>query len=208
MTDYDNEREVTGRQVPDHDELDREIDAALSKFVSVEPREGLEQRVLANLRAGQQLSAKASWWRWPAVAALAVVVIVLAVSAVRRSERPAHDFAVHRSLATAPNVPQPGTQAASQGGSGPIGPYEARSGRRLKPHTVIPPATVAASAAKLDQFPSPQPLSEQEKILESYVTNYPEEAVLIARARAEELRRDAAEEMSDGVPASDKDSQQ
>ena len=41
---------------------------------------------------------------------------------------------------------------------------------------------VAAGSPKLDQFPSPQPLSEQEKILTNYVAQYPEHAVLIARA--------------------------
>ncbi len=54
---------------------------------------------------------------------------------------------------------------------------------------------VAAASPKLDQFPSPQPLSEQEKILTNYVAQYPEHAVLIARARSEDLRRDAEEEL-------------
>ena len=65
-----------------------------------------------------------------------------------------------------------------------------------------------ADNPKLDQFPSPQPLSEQEKILESYVANYPEHAALIARARAEELRRDAAEEMGSGEAGNEKGPQQ
>jgi hypothetical protein len=55
---------------------------------------------------------------------------------------------------------------------------------------------------KLGQFPSPQPLSEQEKILQNYVAKYPEQAVLVARARSEELRRDQLEEMQT-FPASD-----
>jgi hypothetical protein len=47
---------------------------------------------------------------------------------------------------------------------------------------------------KLAQFPSPQPLSEQEQILVSYVAKYPESAALVAQARAEALRRDREEE--------------
>ena len=46
---------------------------------------------------------------------------------------------------------------------------------------------------KLDQFPSPRPLTEQEKILQSYVAENPEKAVLIARARSEALQRDLEE---------------
>jgi len=53
---------------------------------------------------------------------------------------------------------------------------------------------VAPAIPKLDQFPSPQPLSDQERILASYVMNYPEQAALVARARAEILRQDREEE--------------
>ena len=62
----------------------------------------------------------------------------------------------------------------------------------MGPHMGAPP--------KLDQFPSPQPLSEQEKLLQSYVAKYPEQAVLIARARTEALRQDQLEEMA-AIPA-------
>jgi hypothetical protein len=58
----------------------------------------------------------------------------------------------------------------------------------------------------LDHFPSPRPLSEQEKILQDYVARYPGHAALIAQARAEALRQDLAEEMKDA--SATKDSQQ
>jgi hypothetical protein len=57
------------------------------------------------------------------------------------------------------------------------------------------PKVEIAAAPRLDQFPSPQPLSEQEKILASYVEKYPERSVLLARARTEALRQDQLEEM-------------
>jgi hypothetical protein len=60
-----------------------------------------------------------------------------------------------------------------------------------------------AGNPKLDQFPSPRPLSEQEKLLQSYVAEYPERAVLIARARTEALRQDQLEEMK-GFPSGDR----
>jgi hypothetical protein len=67
-------------------------------------------------------------------------------------------------------------------------------------------ATAVASAnPKLDQFPSPQPLSEQEKLLENYVAKYPERAVLLARARFEALQRDQLEEMNP-LPSRDRTS--
>ena len=56
-----------------------------------------------------------------------------------------------------------------------------------------------AATPKLDQFPSPQPLSEQEQILMSYVAKYPEKAALIAQARAEALQRDREEELAEAA---------
>jgi hypothetical protein len=47
---------------------------------------------------------------------------------------------------------------------------------------------------KLDVFPSPLPLTEQEKLLAGYIAEEPEHAVLLARAQAEDLRRDEEEE--------------
>jgi hypothetical protein len=67
------------RQYLRNDKLERELNAALAKFAAVEPRRGLEDRILVNLRAEQQHNSARTWWHWPAVAALAVVM-VLAVS--------------------------------------------------------------------------------------------------------------------------------
>jgi hypothetical protein len=50
-----------------------------------------------------------------------------------------------------------------------------------------------ASGPKLDVFPSPLPLSEQEKLLATYVGQYPEHAALVAEARMADLRHEAEE---------------
>jgi hypothetical protein len=52
---------------------------------------------------------------------------------------------------------------------------------------------VADAIPKLDQFPSPHPLSEQEELLQRYVAENPERAVLVARARMEVQERDLEE---------------
>ncbi len=64
--------------------------------------------------------------------------------------------------------------------------------RRLHPPHV---EQGAAAIPKLDQFPSPQPLSEQERILAGYVENFPERAALVAKMQSEDLRRERLEEM-------------
>jgi hypothetical protein len=77
------------------DEFDRMLDAALAKYAAVEPRTGLEERVLANLRAEQARVPDQAWWRWSAIAAVAAVVVV-AVALSLRSDKPSHpDVANH-----------------------------------------------------------------------------------------------------------------
>jgi hypothetical protein len=177
-----------------NEEFDRQLDAALSKFAAVEPRAGLEERVLANLCEEQKNASARAWWRWPAIAFVAAGIAV-ALSLAWRSGRPMPDITLQHAPATSDH---PGTQIASNRESGSIPPHGAAPERRVKPHA-IHRATVVALAHKLDQFPSPQPLSEQEKILARYVTNYPEHAALIAQARTEELLRDATEEMAEAA---------
>jgi hypothetical protein len=61
------------------------------------------------------------------------------------------------------------------------------------------PREAVASAPKLDQFPSPQPLNEQENILVSYVAKFQDHAALVARARMESLRQELTDEASDAI---------
>jgi hypothetical protein len=197
MVDNNSRPVDKNRQNPICDALDRELDAALAKLAAVEPRAGLEQRVLANLRAEQYHTSTLSWSRWPAIAAL-LTILVLILSLTWRSGKPGRIAAQH-TVAPMQNNDHPGTQAANNAPSRPIRSRDARSARWLKPHAVIHPATTIASAPKLDQFPSPQPLSEQEKILAHYVTNYPQHAAMIAQARSDELRRDSVEESDDAA---------
>ncbi|MGA8213440.1 MAG: hypothetical protein WB799_07585 [Candidatus Sulfotelmatobacter sp.] len=188
-------QEEANRRDLENDMLNRELDAALAKFAAVEPRTGLEERVLATLRAEQERTPISSRWRWPVVATLAAIVV--SVSFVWRSEKLLRNTAAH-SAATM-SLGRAGTPVANNDGSGPLTSH-AVSGKRLKSHAASNPAPVLAVAPKLDQFPSPQPLSEQEIILAHYVTNYPRHAALIAQARTEELRRDSAEEMGEAAP--------
>jgi|HubBroStandDraft_6_1064221.scaffolds.fasta_scaffold26161_3 hypothetical protein len=186
------------------DEFDRMLDAALAKYAAVEPRTGLEERVLANLRAEQARVPDQAWWRWSAIAAVAAVVVV-AVALSLRSDKPSHpDVANH------PPTP---IEAAKERATGIISIAHRSGTRPARPSTArkpgmrpLPPEVTIARAPKLEQFPSPQPLSEQEKLLQNYVAENPEQAVLLARARTEALRQDQLEEMNSfpsGDPARD-----
>ena len=68
------------------EELDRVLDAALAKYAAVEPRTGLEERVLANLRSAAP-SANGTWWRWSFAAAAAAVLLIALTLAWRSHAR-------------------------------------------------------------------------------------------------------------------------
>jgi hypothetical protein len=171
---------VQNWQMSEHNPLD----AALAKYAKVEPRTGLEERILANLQAEREHATLRERWLWEVAAAFAMVVIVIIGLNWKTTTRSAAPVA-HRPPAVAPSVELPSPQIASTRPRN--SKSTARSGRR-RSHSTAP------ANPKLDQFPSPQPLSDQEKILASYVDAYPEHAVLLARARTEEFHRDQIEE--------------
>src|SRR5579864_2075919 len=105
-----NGQQANGEQ----DQLDRMLDAALAKYAVAEPRAGLEERVLANLRAEQARDADHAWARWSAIAVVAAVVVVM-LALTLRSVRPSHPV-----VASHPSTPMPapkerGTEVISNG---------------------------------------------------------------------------------------------
>jgi hypothetical protein len=179
----------------DPHDLDRALDEALAKYAVVEPRSGLENRVIANLRAERARVPQRVWWRWSVAGAVAAVIVVLlawrSLSGQRIANHPSN---------SAPAISAAGVEATGLGGelevakddAHPLAPGPSEKIVRGRWHATA----VTSAIPKLDRFPSPQPLSEQEKLLENYVAKYPERAVLLARARLEALQRDQLEEMN------------
>lgn len=189
-------RERNGRgydvQGPDVQRLDRELDMALAKYAAIEPRAGLEERILANLRAEREQGAARAWWSWSKAAVLAASVItIVAALLVWRPWNPARDTVAEHPSNRVQQGPRPQTGSGTGGES--VRRKVASPVRTRRNHSSHVPVVVAVQP-RLEQFPSPRPLSEQEQILASYVARYPEQATLIAQARAEALRRDAAKE--------------
>jgi len=187
-----------GERLVENDAFADALDRALRRYAAVEPRIGLEERLLANLRARQKHApAGVGWqWRWAAGAG-AVAVLVLALSLTWRIGKPPLGNSID------PRISQGGrdsqmTNPASQPhlSARALPSLHTPAGHRPRRSTAA-----VRIAPHLEQFPSPQPLSEQEKILARYVATYPEHAALVAEARAEALRRDAVEEMRE--PASE-----
>ena len=183
MTQQD--REQSWERGRDNGALDQQLDAALAKYAAIEPRVGLEERILANLRAQREHAAARGWWRWAAAGALAMVVIILVVSLSWRTRKP-----------QLVNVHNPVTK-------------QRVSDNQVANDAVLPPRDVpsirkaltnrtshssqAATAPHLSQFPSAEAMSDQEKMLADYAAEFQEQAVLIARFNEEDLRRDRME---------------
>ena len=184
------------------DELDRMLNAALAKYAAVEPRTGLEERVLSTLRAEQAHVSDRAWWRWGAIAArVAVFLVTLALT--WRSDKQPHPVVANRPVFTTQPPKERTIHTVSNAQSSGVRPVRIRPDAARKVAVPPSPPTLAITRPpKLDQFPSPQPLSEQEKILQTYVAENPEQAVLLARARTEALRQDQVEEMK-GFPSGD-----
>jgi hypothetical protein len=158
-----------------NDLLASELDRALAKYAAVEPRTGLEDRVLANLRARRRQSLERNWWRWSAAVALAAMIIVAAV--VLRSSWPSQPI-----ISTHPSPTRSAKEPPAEVAFNAIRPKQT-SGSKARPGRKSQP--VEKALPKLDQFPSPQPLSEEELALARYVQSFPKEATLIAQAQRE-----------------------
>ena len=128
---------------------DELLDASLRKYRSEEPRAGLETRILAGARAAERAAQRRGTWVWVLGAAAAGLAVVAVVLSLPRS-RPAL-------------VPSPAPLAATKPASPPLGPQAVST----VPKTVRPHVTLAAR--RPEQFPTPMPLSEQERLLLLYV---------------------------------------
>lgn len=168
--------------------LDEMLDAMLSSYSSVDPRPGLETRILANVK--EQAAQKTRWgfrWTW-GVAALATVGLIMMAIYVSRVQ-PHHEEPQAAAHPHQPTNSAPALQTKSLTTPKVTAPSTRR--QRTQIARVLPPAANQMIAVRQEVFPSPSPLSEQEKLLLRYVTRTPREE-LIAQSRP-----DPPDEMDD-----------
>jgi hypothetical protein len=178
---HDNDKEK--------DRLDRWLDGALQRYGNVEPRAGLERRILTKLEsAAQNRSTGRGWWSVFATAALMACMAIAVWLGIDMHH------ATKRAVAKANPANVRATTKRSQ--SAP--PQVATLPHHVKRHSMR--ANIeAAKEPRLEQFPSARPLSEQEQLLARYVREFPEQAVLVAQAQTEsqkELDKLIADESS------------
>jgi hypothetical protein len=171
------------------------LDAALKQYGQAEPRAGLENRVLASLRIERERAASPGWQWWPAVGALTAIAMITVGMFLVRLNRRKTQAPVAREIVASVEVkgPEPG-QTKQQATTGGI------RTRMPRPHRHV---EVEFVSEKREQFPSPEPLSEQEQILARYIQQFPREATLMARAQTELDRQEMLEQPGSEPPSSD-----
>jgi len=192
MTDAQKEQNVM------RDELDDILNAHLAKYATAEPRPGLEHRILAKLRADETRAEVRALPKW-ILAGAAVAIVVIAVAISWKPGKPLHPAVANRPPVTV-EIPNPKPT--------PLDKDKLASGQKLiRKHRALQPRTAVAADPKLDQFPSPEPLTEEELALVRYVRNFPGEAVMLARAQ-EEFEKELQRQRAAGMQSGSSDSEQ
>ena len=155
-------------------QMDEMLDSLLTAYSSAEPRPGLETRILANLRDAQSREAKpAAWnfkWLWAGMA-VAVALIIIAVALVGGQHRIVAPPTVVQKQQPAP--PQPEVQR-----SAPVRAGNTTHPRAPRAGEVRPVNVTLALNQRPQVFPTPTPLSEQERLLLRYYAGTPREEVV------------------------------
>jgi len=176
---------------PDWHRMDERLDEALKRYGEVEPRSGLEGRVFRRLQAERARSAGSRWWLPVTAAAAALAALG---GALLVSVRPDHAPAPSKIVAT---INHPAAAAGAQPRLDPQIQARVTPRPRTRRAAVIPDPHASERrdrpAPRLDQFPSPMPLSEQEQLLAHYVQDFGREATLMARAQTQLLEEETRE---------------
>lgn len=162
-------------KVQDSERLDEWLDKALQQYGNAEPRIGLEYRILANIEATGKRALFGYPYGWLLAATSAAALLIGIWGGIW-----------HRPPAALKREP---TQQIAGNVGKEVGPTKTPAARPRHTGTKLPPQRqthVARNAGltrdpRLDQFPSPRPLSEQEVILTKYAERFPKEARLIAQ---------------------------
>ncbi len=132
--------------------VDELLAASLRQYAGGEPRPGLEGRVLTGVRVRQAAARRRTAWAWAVGMATAAAMATLLVM-----EWPRHQPASLPLTAKAPaNHPTPAVAKVAP----PVQPSVG--------HTLRRSTTPSRVDTRPQQFPTPRPLSEQEKLLLVY----------------------------------------
>ena len=180
---------------------ERLLDQALQQYSAAEPRLGLEARILQNLanRRPQPWYSVFAMPRfiWPLAATVALLAIALGTWQYRKPAPHPSEVA----QTTAPAAAAASSEIKSPVAVTPTATPVARPRHKTQPPQLArrePPSELP----RREQFPSPAPLSDQERLLLTYLRTTPKEEVLLAVAQREaEREQDMERFFNDSTPS-------
>jgi hypothetical protein len=171
--------------------MDEMLDSLLANYSSAEPRPGLENRILANLilanpRDAGGREARLGWsfkWVWMAAVGAAIVLGVLLIGGKQRGAQPP---------STVVKGSQPARREPQVQSSVPAAADERTKIYRHKERVAaVPQSEALALNRRPSVFPTPTPLSEQEKLMFTYLANTPHEVVVAQVQRNDQKEEEA-----------------
>lgn len=175
-------------------QIDDMLDSLLASYSSAEPRPGLETRILANLRDAEKKAPQGWWnfkWIWAGLAAAAIIVAAVLISGLHRVAPPTNVVVRTSQPVRQPEAIQP---------HAPTTHNETARIHRRKPSTpTLPQNATLALRDRPAIFPTPTPLSEQEKLLLSYVAGTPREEV-VAQSHPDEPPVVGEQDQTEAIP--------
>ena len=162
---------------------DEMLDSLLAAYSDVEPRPGLETRLIAHLRA--EAATKTArrpmfLWLWTSSAAVAVAMVLIAVYVLRPGDIP-----------QPPAIPVAGPPVLPV--AAPANEHSRTVKGPRRPAATVEPAVIAEDVRK-EVFPTPVALSPQEELLLRYLARTPRQEV-VAQSHADEPPPDAGEQL-------------
>jgi hypothetical protein len=176
-------------------QMDEVLDSLLANYSSAEPRPGLETRILANLRdAPGREALRGPWnfrWLWAGTAVVAAIVVALVLIG-RGGYAPQPPNAVvqaRQPVSSQPEIQSVGPETANT--------IPASHRKKLAP-THHQDVNLALSQ-RPSVFPTPTPLSEQERLLLSYYSRTPREE-MIAQSHPDEPPVVGDQDQTEAIP--------
>jgi len=167
-------------------QIDDMLDSLLANYSLAEPRPGLETRILANLREAEKKASQGWWnfkWIWAGVVTAAIIMAAVLINGRHRIEPPRNVI-----VKSSPAVPQPESQPQA-----PAVRNEAARIHQRKPlASPRPPNATLALNERPANFPTPVPLSEQERLMFTYLENTPREVVIAQIPRNDDQKESEA----------------
>lgn len=153
--------------------IEQWLDSAIQQYGRTEPREGLETRLLAGLRAERGRLDRRSRWTW-AMGVVAAAAVLAALLVGLQKKHPAMNQAGGKPVVNELHATVPSPEIADQP------PVEKRTHKTVSavPGSSRQPVASSIAEPKLGQFPSSREVSVAEERLVQYLQTAPDAALL------------------------------